>query len=178
MTILKVFFQARHNGKPPGRKNQKKKSYKWMAVKNGQEFQLNLKQGEIFLFALHAKGQITCLKIVVIRGSLKFNVTTATSGDTQRGIVVLSRINFTHKLHIKLTSLMNNLKLEKTCLWILKHVFQVQKMYGMLIVGAQTTWQGTQVSSPVQKRLLKQKSSLEMEKLLKLKEEILFLSHY
>lgn len=33
MTILKVFFQARHNGKPPGRKNQKKKSYKWMAVK-------------------------------------------------------------------------------------------------------------------------------------------------
>ena len=80
--------------------------------------QPNLQQGTNFLLALHAKGHIPCLKIVGIRGSLRFYVTIARSGDIERGTADLSRINLTHNLHIKSTSLTSNLKLKKTCLWL------------------------------------------------------------
>ena len=58
--------------------------------------QPNLYQGTIFLLALHAKGQTTCLKIVDIRGSLKFNVTIARTADIKRGTTDLRKINLTH----------------------------------------------------------------------------------
>ncbi|KAH1261634.1 hypothetical protein GmHk_02G004451 [Glycine max] len=100
--VIEGTFQARHKGKQPIQKDQNKQQCKrggdQKEKANKMGVQPNLYQGTIFLLALHAKGQTTCLKIVDIRGSLKFNVTIARTTDIKRGTTDLRKINLTHNL--------------------------------------------------------------------------------
>lgn len=132
--VIEGTFQARHKGKQPIQKDQNNQQCKrggdQKEKANKMGVQPNLYQGTIFLLALHAKGQTTCLKIVDIRGSLKFNVTIARTADIKRGTTDLRKINLTHNLAHQV-----NLTNEQSKAW--KHFFMATQANSL---GSKDVW--------------------------------------